>query len=87
MDKTATAAVPNVGTQPAQDMISALWATTEAKQKWHKESVKILLAMPNLKEELNANFKPRKLRDDDEVLYNWFIGTAFRICINDLKHL
>jgi len=70
-----------------QDLIDSLWSKTIQMLSWDKPIVMNLKSDPNLKEELVINFKKKKLYGDDEVLYNWFIGTAFGICINDLKRL
>lgn len=41
----------------------------------------------DLKTALNQYMVENRLADDDLILYNWFIGTTFNVCINELKKL
>lgn len=67
------------------DTVDTLFNLCRNKQETFVSLVKDLRKLPNLKEVLAQYMKRERFRDDDLILFNWFIGTKFNICINDLK--
>lgn len=41
----------------------------------------------DLKTALARYMVDSRFDDDDLILYNWFIGTTFNVCVNELKKL
>lgn len=64
-------------------MIETLWKLCKEKQYTNKTLISMLKKDPQLKVILKDFLKTIK-GDDELVLFNWFIGSVFLICVKEL---